>query len=264
MVASLAAADMIGGLGPYVSLAGLFSSGSPSVWIPVCYVELSVNVFSAFGNMYNMLLVTVDRYVYLTWPLRYEQFFTPSNGLIAIIITWVFLTVQMLTTLIFGSSVDMNLPCGIIAARKKDSAVFAFQPIIMFIMTISLILPAYIRIGLLVRKLQKNEPHLSMFPPEAQAAQRKKLKERKMAKTMGLVLGVYLGAWASVVSATILNALYKSPYPFGIVLLIRFFRIIYWMQSVLNPFLYGRRNKTFAKYYRKILRLKPSQIDMIM
>ncbi len=192
LIASLALADMMAGIGPYFTLARLFSSQSPNAWISICYVELFMNLSSQNGNMYNMLLVTVDRYIYLTRPLRYEQFFTPFNGLIAIGITWLLIAVNLLVILAFGTSVDMNLPCGVIEVSKMSSPLFVFQPFIMFIMTISLILPAYIRIGLLVRKLQKNEPHLSLFAPEAQPAQRKKLKERRMAKTMGLVLGVYL------------------------------------------------------------------------
>ena len=52
------------------------------------------------------------------------------------------------------------------------------------------ILPAYVRIGFLVRKLNQTEPHLSNFPAEAQAAQKKKIRERRMAKTLGWVVGV--------------------------------------------------------------------------
>ena len=190
IVASLALADMIAGLGPYLSLARFFSSQSPTAWISICYVELFINVSSSFGNLYNMLLVTVDRYVYLTRPLRYEQFFTPFNGLIAICITWVFIVLQPLAILVFGTRLNVNLPCRIVSVSPVYSNVFGSLP---FIISISLILPAYVRIGLLVRKLKENEPHLSLFAPEVQATQRKKLQERKMAKTMGLVLGVYLG-----------------------------------------------------------------------
>ncbi len=257
MIASLALADMVAGFVPYLSLAGRFLSESPSVWISLCYLELFMRFSSIMGNLYSMLIVTVDRYVYLTRPLRYEQFFTPFNGLIAICITWLFSISQPLVILVFWTTIDVDLPCRLVSIAEITALVI-LQPAVV---SIFVILPAYIRIGLLVRKLKKTEPHLSLFAPEAQPAQRKKLKERRMAKTMGLVLGVYLGAWSSVMMGTILlGRLYKPPYPFGILLLNRIFVIIYWMQSVLNPFLYGGRNKTFAKYYRKILGLKPSDL----
>ncbi len=229
------------------------STESPHIWIPICYVRHFLNILSVTGNLYNMLLVTIDRYIYMTRPLKYEQLFTPSNGRIAICIIWVFVLAQALAFLIFWTSTTC----------LRVTELFVLLPLQVMIISTFLILPTYVRIGFVARKLNKTEPHLSHFPPEAQAAQKKKLRERKMAKTLGLVLGVYLGSWASAVSGMLITTQYKSPYPYSIQIVHRILSIAYWMQTVVNPFLYGWRNQTFAKYYRKILRMKPSQVDVM-
>ncbi len=231
------------------------STESPHIWIPICYVRHFVNILSVTGNLYNMLLVTIDRYIYMTCPLKYEQFFTPSNGRIAICIVWAFVSAQALAFLIFWTSTDPRC--------LRVTELFVAIPLQVMIVSTFLILPTYVRIGLIAKKLNKTEPHLSNFPPEAQASQKKKLRERKMAKTLGLVLGVYLGSWASAVSGTLLTTRYQPPYPYSIQIVHRILSIAYWMQTVVNPFLYGWRNQTFAKYYRKILRMKPSQVDVM-
>ncbi len=130
------------------------------------------------------------------------------------------------------------------------------------VVSVFVVLPVYIRIAFLVRKLKKSEPRPANLSPEAQMVEEKQMKQRKMATTMGLVLGAFLGSYLpSIIYSFAHLPLFKPPYPFGILLTNRILNILYWMQNAVNPFIYGYRNKAFAKYYRKILHLPAAQMD---
>ncbi len=72
------------------------------------------------GNLYNILLLTVDRLCYFMKPLRYDQFFTKSNCLIAISVTWVFVMAQPLVLLI-SDVCQMHFRC--LSRRGSATAV---------------------------------------------------------------------------------------------------------------------------------------------
>ncbi len=60
LVASLAFADLFGGLGPFCALTRHLVSAT-STLNALCFLNIFLNVLAAFGNVYNILLVTIDR-----------------------------------------------------------------------------------------------------------------------------------------------------------------------------------------------------------
>ena len=79
-----------------------------------------------------------------------------------------------------------------------------------------------------------------------------------MVTTIGVVLGTYLICYLPAAAYTsIAMMVYKPPFPFGILLGNRILRVVYKMQCVLNPFLYGWKNKKFRQAYRRLLFRNP-------
>ncbi len=254
MVACLALADLLAGLAPILSGLREVLPNAPLVWKAICYIELYVNFISVLGNMYSIAFLTIDRFVYMIKPMRYVDLFTPFRGLIAVVILWLFICLKVFCLMFVMAKVDVNQPC---VFGESVYMVVVTQVAIISIIVVSV----YIKIGFIVSELKKNEPHISMFPPEGQEEQRNKLRERKTAKTIGLVLGTFLFCYFVPAFYTLaVLLLYQPPYPFGILIGNRIATLIYWIQSNVNPWIYGKRNIMFAKYYRKILGLNTNHI----
>ena len=64
-VASLAIADAFSGL--QIGTTYIFDPHTYS-WISACNFELFINLISVFSNLYGMLSVTADRFIYIQWP----------------------------------------------------------------------------------------------------------------------------------------------------------------------------------------------------
>ena len=74
-----------------------------------------------------------------------------------------------------------------------------------------------------------------------------------MAKTIGLVLGMYLISFSSMLifSGIIINAFNLDRFSFGVILANRIVNIVYSLQSLLNPFIYGWKHAEFRRAYKK-------------
>ncbi len=244
-VVSLTCADLGGGVMAFFEISRTMITATGSIWAQLCYTELFLNLISGCGNFYNILLISIDRYIYITFPLQYRSIVTQLRTSLAIIIVWCILVSQNVLLLVFALSGTIDKVCTLHAAL----------PILLpqvFIVT-ALVVPCYVRIMLAVQKLTKSEPHLSCFPQDLQEQQREKLRQRKMAKTMAYVLGPFLFCfYFTTVYNIVISNLYTPPFPFGILILTRISQLIFWFQNLINPFIYGWKNQQFQKAFRKL------------
>ena len=192
-VASLASADGLGGLIKFIQIntAYVFDLGTDS-WIKACYFELFLRFASVFGNLYGMLLITIDRYIYIQWPLRYYSFVTPKRTTIAITSMWTYICIKTLLSLAFGSQMTPGMAC-------RSSLILIYEVYIyllllqVYIITVTFVI-IYVLIGLLVMKLNRQISQLE--PSEVtgveNTAGKQVKRERQTIKVMAMVLGVYL------------------------------------------------------------------------
>ncbi len=107
IVAALAIADFFGG---FNSLLGIFVRqlfSSVTVLKAICYVRAYlVQMLSLYGNVYFNLLITIDRYIFITRPLRYFTIVTPQRALRAISIAWTLIFLQSVLMLAFTPQVQ--------------------------------------------------------------------------------------------------------------------------------------------------------------
>ncbi len=253
MVAGLALADFFGGVTPLFELIPRLFTSSISLLNAFCYVQASCELLAGFGNVFCTLLCTIDRYIFITKPLRYFSIVTPGRALRAIFITWMVIVLQIILMLAFGPSFDAEITCGY---DRIVSELAVYLVVGQFVLvTFFVIIPLYMIIGCTAYKLSRNEPHYSNYPSEAQAIQKAKLRERKMVKTIGWVLGTFLVCFILVLAYSMFLILsgYSDPLPFGILLTHRIIVLVYNIQFILNPFIYTWKNLLFRKAYKRLL-----------
>ena len=190
-VASLAVADAFAGLLTFIQIGTkhIFHPQTQS-WIIACNFELFIYLSSLFGNLYGMLSITVDRFIYIQLPLNYYSIVTPTRSILALICIWTFVILQVLLSLVFGSKLTYGMPCRF--SIILVSALYTVQISVQFYAITVTIVMIYILIGLLAAKLARQVGNLE--PSNIENNQKAK-KERKTIKVMAMVLGVYLGSY---------------------------------------------------------------------
>ncbi len=244
-ILSLACSDLLAGIRAFVEISRMTTRIDGSLWSSLCYIELYLWLVSSCGNYYNILLVALDRYISITRPLRYHAIVTPFRTTIAIVVVWCVIIGENILQIVFAIYGTID---GICTLRAALPAFF----LNVFLLT-AIVVPCYVKIIFTVRRLKKSEPHLTCFPAESQTQQREKLKQRKMTKTMAYVLGPFLLCfYSTLIYNAVISNLYKPPLPFGILLIRKISIIVFWVQSLINPFVYGWHNQSFKKAYRKL------------
>ncbi len=212
-----------------------------SAWSSLCYIELYLFLVSSCRNFYNILLVALDRYISIVRPLRYHAIVTTFRTTIAIVVVW---------CVIIGENILIF---------------FAVYGTIDGLCTLGAALPAFMLQVLLLRAIGGTEvlcgppvvalrnQNLTCYPQESQTQQRGKLKQRKMMKTMAYVLGPFLFCfYSTMIYNVVISNLYNPPLPFGILLIRKITVIIFWVQSLITPFVFGWHNQSFKRAYRKM------------
>ncbi len=256
MVVALAVADFFGGFSPLLGRLSRQLFSSVSVLKAICYVRVhGTRMLSVYGNVYFILLITIDRFIFITRPLRYFTIVTPQRALKAISIAWmlIFLQIVLMVAITPSPRAITIQQCG--WNKAVGNLAFYIRTGQFVLITCCVIVPLYGVIGYMAWKESKDEPHISNYPPESQAIQKAKLRERKMVKTIGLVLGTYLTCYTPVIVFPILMNIsgYTKPFPFEFILTNRILIVVYNFQWILNPFIYGWKNLQFRKAYQKLL-----------
>ena len=73
-----------------------------------CKVSGAITIFSGFGNLLSIILIMLERYFYIVWPLKYQYILTNKRLLIISVSCLIFDAVISITA-IYGSSVKN--PC---------------------------------------------------------------------------------------------------------------------------------------------------------
>ena len=186
---------------------------------------------SMVASATNMFAVTVDRVIAIRYPFKYVTVMTTRNALVAIVVVWVI-------SLVFGVLYAPNLISRMYIALY--SAVLLFTTISMYI---------YIFI---VAKRQENRIQNIQHGSNGSTA------EKKVAKTIFTVVGVYALFWLPVLLLPII----VNPATEAVEFLKRF----QWVQTMLvcnsavNPYIYCMRSKKYRTAFGKILQI-PRYVD---
>ncbi len=251
-IASLALADFLSGVQVFTAIARN-TTKVLFIFHSLCKVDIFFIFLGHLGNIYSYLLLTIDRLIYIECPLRYISIVTQRRTLRAIIVIWIASIIQASSLVVWESEANEMHSCSFSTDTVFRRGGKEFGLILTFFLAFCVLAPIYGKIACTSWKLMKTDPHLSNFPPDDRTKQRKKLQERKMTLTIGVVFGVYLlcNIPLTVYFAVISN-IYAQPYPFWVLLVYRLMTFVFRLQSVLNPLIYALKNRMLRAAYRKM------------
>ncbi|XP_022102732.1 adenosine receptor A2a-like [Acanthaster planci] len=265
-VLSLAAVDlltalMIMPLQSYHSAVDLYTDGALCVCINI------LAVMAAMTSLLSLVCVTVDRYLAISRPLRYVTLVTSRRALCVLAFLW-FYSVGLGLLILIPDEVNVEPPVG--TSNSTSSCNIAtliglpygyflmcnfFIPIpAMFIMYahIFFIARRHVRAIHDVRRVSCVDPAV----PQPSLVR----QNVRIAAVLSIITIYFLVSWTSTI--VILAVIRHLPaYEFELTIV---YKIIFYTNAAINPFLYMFHHKTLRKYLVETVRRKLSRVPTAM
>uniref|UniRef100_A0A8C4X3H3 Trace amine-associated receptor 1 n=1 Tax=Erpetoichthys calabaricus TaxID=27687 RepID=A0A8C4X3H3_ERPCA len=222
-----------------------------------CSVHTSTDIMLSTASIFHLSFISIDRYFAVCDPLRYRNKITTLVVLIMITVSWMVPGVFAFGLIFFELNIKgsdyqhyKNIKCtgGCTVFFSKPSGVVASM--LSFFIPGFVMLAIYLKIYLVARRQAKSIKDITHL---FQAAEENKCgisrqKERKAAKTLGIVMGVFLICWSPFFVCNIMD-----PFTDYITSPVLIDALVWfgYLNSAFNPIVYA----FFYKWFRKALRI---------
>jgi len=233
-----------------------------------CDIWISSDVMCCTASILHLCAISLDRYLHIKDPLRYNHWMTRKVTIMSIACVWLISALISFVPVGLGwhkPSYSEKLT----RDKEKFQCALDLTPSYAIISSmISFYLPCifmvalYTRLYLYARKHVKNIKAL-IKPLYIDNSSDKRnnsdvsshhqnhhIKDHKAAITLGVIMGVFLVCWVPFFCINIVAGFCKTCIPVGV---FKFLTWLGWSNSSLNPIIYSIFNTEFREAFRKIL-----------
>ncbi|XP_048368875.1 alpha-1A adrenergic receptor [Sphaerodactylus townsendi] len=243
-----------------------------------CNIWAAVDVLCCTASIMSLCVISIDRYIGVSYPLRYPTIVTEKRGLLALLCVWALSLVISIGPL-FGwkqPAPDDEKICQI----NTDPGYVLFSALGSFYLPLVIILVMYCRVYVVARRESKglscglktekshseevtlrihrknttdprstpNSKHKSHFSVRLLKFSR----EKKAAKSLGIVVGCFILCWLPFFLIMPIGSFFPASKPSDTV-----FKIAFWLgylNSCINPIIYPCSSQEFKKAFINVLR----------
>ena len=189
-VALLAFFDFCNGVPVFVSgvIASTIDNPMENItlnYIITCKAHMVFVSFSGFGDLLCILIITIDRYLYIIMPLRYHSIVTRNK---ALILSAMFLVVVSIFALSGITRTNVARPCRSITSANGHVFKFFLLPLLGLILISVIIM--YGNIALVTWRARNADLQQSNSNSQSES-------QNKMTKVVSLVIGVFTMTYAT-------------------------------------------------------------------
>lgn len=253
LLCSLSLADLLVGI-IYAPL--LIVSVVKQSWVlgeAVCHVHAVIICVSLNASLMNLCAISVDRYFYITRPLRYPEIVTTQKTIFVIVMVWAHSLFWAFAPILgWGEYIyeDGTATCKPNwSGESLGNRTYALGlALFCFLLPVLVMVVAYTMIFSTARKQLRN-----IQLPGVSTINRKVTKSHKAAKTVVIIIGMFFLFW-SVYTVVSLWKLFASLSDLP-TRLIRVGLYLAVSNSSVNFYVYAIRDKVFRKGLRRLLAL---------
>ncbi|XP_071804466.1 adenosine receptor A2a-like [Asterias amurensis] len=261
-VLSLAAVDLLTAL-LIMPLQSYHSAVEVTITDALCVTINVLAVMAALASVVSLLFVTVDRYLAISRPLRYVMLVTGRRVLSAIACVWLYAAGVSLLIIIPDEvgveppigTMNMTSPCNM---ASLVGVPYGYFLLCNFFIPIPAMLFMYAHIFLIARRHAKaihDVRRASCMNPDLPQPSLMK-QEVRIAAVLFVITAYSLTSWMATIA--ILAVLRYSPeYEFELTIT---YKIVFYANAAINPFLYIFHHKKLRTYFVAMVRGKLSRV----
>ncbi|XP_034995177.2 alpha-1A adrenergic receptor isoform X1 [Zootoca vivipara] len=244
-----------------------------------CNIWAAVDVLCCTASIMSLCVISIDRYIGVSYPLRYPAIVTEKRGLLALLCVWVLSLVISIGPL-FGwkqPAPEDETICQI----NTDPGYVLFSALGSFYLPLIIILAMYCQVyvvakreskglscGLKTERSQSEEVTLRIHrrtitettgsTPSTKHKSNfsvrllKFSREKKAAKSLGIVVGCFILCWLPFFIIMPIGSFFPESKPSETI-----FKIAFWLgylNSCINPIIYPCSSQEFKKAFQNVLR----------
>ena len=239
LVAGLALADFLAGFLPALLLATYLTHGGP-YWIPICLTSETLKITSVAANVWFIFWIAVDRFIYISRPLRYQALVTESRVTYVLVATWIWcITSGSLSTLGFGK-LHHGMSCHVEFMMDPLMYLVLFVPLLL--MHWFGIITCYSAIAWIAWRQKHRVP--------GNTPRHVRTRDWRIVRMMAMVPGVF---FICTLPCTVLGYIAITTDQEQFHTTYRICALIWWTQSWANPIIYAWKNKHYNRAFKTAL-----------
>ncbi|XP_055042980.2 trace amine-associated receptor 3-like [Misgurnus anguillicaudatus] len=222
----------------------------------ICKVHSSLDSTLCICSLIHLSLISIDRYLAICDPLRYRMRVTNNTVTVLITLTWIFSFVYSFSIVFSGvnavglEAYILQMSCfgGCAVFINKEWGLTCV--ILLFIIPGTIMSSLYIIIFNVVRKHAKVLSEKVSVTTTGVNSQSSAHRERKAAKTLALVMGVFFICWLPFSIDAAIDPFFNSVTPPDV------FEALVWFayfNSTCNPLIYGFFYPRFQKAFKTLI-----------
>ncbi|TRZ03794.1 hypothetical protein DNTS_027790 [Danionella cerebrum] len=248
-----------------------------------CDIWAAVDVLCCTASIMSLCVISIDRYIGVRYPLQYPSIVTEKRALLAMLGVWVLAFVISIGPLLGWKEPPSEDDTVCLITEEPFYALFSSLG--SFYIPLAVILAMYCRVYIVAKRTTKNleagvmkermdssELTLRIHYKGSQTQEEcgkghlrssltvkllKFSREKKAAKTLGVVVGFFILCWLPFFVALPIGSFNSSLRPPE-----TFFKVIFWLgyfNSCLNPIIYPCYSREFKQAFIRILRCRCQQ-----
>lgn len=281
LITSLACADLTASAMPLFFTTLHFTKGM-AYWTYLCLIGEIINIITFLSNIFSILWISVDRYIFITRPLRYDMIVTKARTLLLVVLTWLYVLILTSLGVLLGSKLVHGMPCSYVVLLSRDVLIGleAHFVTITITMTVLYCIIGYVAWGQAKKDRMQNATSASLdsemcstsmcvstinednkcsFPQgNLKEAKKQHQHQHMVTKMMSMVLGIYLASYIPSMASAVVLLLYPLPVTF---IVHKVSTILWWTNAWLNPFIYAWKHADFRRAFKTLLHIKSNRTN---
>ena len=223
-------------------------------WQIFCVLRLFMETINSAGNLYSILLISIDRFLYISYPLRYEIFVTRARVVWTLVGVWVWVVLNAMLIIPYYNIDGHTRLCATSAVVPSIIETAFYLPGFAIVSTITAAM--YSRIAYIAYRRSRDCAGTSSGVSN---------RSNKILRMLSLVLGLYFLLW---LPALVMFSFLSADSPGWLVELYHMVALLWFVNSWINPFIYAWHSSEFRRGFRKFFGMKnfvdPIQVSTVL
>ncbi|XP_026868409.2 alpha-1A adrenergic receptor [Electrophorus electricus] len=247
-----------------------------------CNVWAAVDVLCCTASILSLCIISIDRYIGVKYCLKYPTIMTERRAGVILVVVWVSSMIISIGPLLGWKEPPPSDES--ICKITEEPGYALFSSLFSFYLPLTIILVMYFRVYVVARRTTKSleagvkretnksmevvlRIHCRSLPEDAVTSSKSKhhpfrsslsvrlmkfSREKKAAKTLAIVVGMFILCWLPFFFVLPLGSFFPALKPSEVV-----FKVIFWLgyfNSCINPLIYPCSSKEFQRAFTRLLR----------